>query len=461
MDLLKSPTNKVLRSMSLPVGFGMLSTILFQVVDTYFVGTLGAESLTALGFASTVYFLLVGLFIGLSVAVSIILGKAFGEGNPIEIKQISTLSVIISFVVGLVFTAIGISSIDSVFSLLGANAALIADIKAYMVPLYLGMPLLSVGIVAGSILRTKGMASKPEIVFGIAGVINLILNYVLIFGKFGFPQMGIQGVAIGTVVSWVFIFICMAIFLFQERLLSISSEDFSAYKTILQSLFQLGLPSVLTQLISPFTLMLVTFLLGKVSADTVASFGVASRIETLLLIGIMAVCTASTPFIAQNFGAKLVQRIEEAIVFGGKASFYLGAMAAIVLYLFIKPVAGIFSEDEQIIATTANYFYIVSLSYIFHGLYLVTIAIFNGLQLPQKALRIMLVKTFGLTLPLTIAGYFFGAQGIFIALGLSNLLGGLYAAYEMRKELKRVGSSLKNRNPVTDMMSDFKLAKTN
>ncbi len=74
IDLLRDKTSKALISMSLRISIGMLSTFLFQVIDTYFVNQLGANALAALGFASTVYFLLVGLFIGLSVGVSIIIG---------------------------------------------------------------------------------------------------------------------------------------------------------------------------------------------------------------------------------------------------------------------------------------------------------------------------------------------------------------------------------------------------
>jgi len=83
--------------MSLPISLGMLSTFLFQVVDTYFVGQISANALAALSFASTIYFLMVGLFIGLSVGVSIIVGKAFGEGNTHKVRKTTHIAILLYF----------------------------------------------------------------------------------------------------------------------------------------------------------------------------------------------------------------------------------------------------------------------------------------------------------------------------------------------------------------------------
>ena len=74
------------------------------------------------------------------------------------------------------------------------------------------------------------------------------------------------------------------------------------------------------------------------------------------MIGILGVSTAITPFIAQNSGAKEQGRIEEAIAFGGKSSTYLGLLVAFLLFLFIQPIAGLFSESEEVIKYTSNYF---------------------------------------------------------------------------------------------------------
>ncbi|MDN5204698.1 MATE family efflux transporter [Fulvivirgaceae bacterium BMA10] len=454
-NILKDNTNKALFSMSVPISIGMLSTFLFQVIDTYFVGQLGPEALAALSFSSTIYFLLVGLFMGLSVGVSIIIGKATGSKAHDKVKQTTWVALILCFTLSSLLASMGIIFVEIIFQSLGAENIIIPLIEKYMIPLFAGIPLLATGIMAGGILRATGNVTMPEVMMGIAGIINLIFDYLLIFGKMGFPEMGIQGAAYATVLSWIFVIVGMSILLIKDKLLFFQKSPLSNVLSILQEIYKLGLPTIVTQIIGPFTLMYLTYLLAKQSSLAVAAFGVASRIETLLMIGILGVSTAITPFIAQNLGAKEHLRIDEAIAFGGRASTYMGILVCIILYLFIKPIAGIFSEDEMVIDYTARYFYLVSLSYVFYGLFVITSSIFNGLQLPVNSLKIMVIKSLLFTFPLTLLGSFWGVEGIFIGLSVSNLLAGLYSAIQMRKQFKKVNSNLANISVMNEYKNDL------
>lgn len=454
-DLLEGKANVVLAKMSVPISLGMLSTFLFQVIDTYFVGQLGANPLAALSFASTLYFMAVGLFIGLSVGVSILIGEASGKKDQRLLANTSLLAICLSFALSILLSLAVVYTWPYLFGLLGAEGEVLILTGQYIVPLFWGIPLLTGGIMIGGILRATGNISKPEIIMGIAGLINLVFDYLLIYGKYGFPELGIQGAAYATVLSWIFVILGMLFLLWKDKLLTSVNQLRKGAKGISRNIFRMGGPSILTQIVGPFSLVFLTFLLAQQSELAVAAFGVAGRIETLLMIGILGVSTALTPFIAQNAGAKQTDRINQAIAFGGKASTYLGLLLTILLFLLIKPIAGLFSEDPTVIATTSNYFYIVSLSYVLYGLYLITTSIFNGLQLPLNSLKISLIKTFLLTIPLCFAGSFWGVNGIFIGLALSNVLAGLYASRQMRKEFIRSNSSLTKVNIWQEYRKDF------
>ena len=442
--------------MSLPISVGMLSTFLFQVVDTYFVGKLGPDSLAALSFSSVIYFLLVGLFIGFSVGVSIIIGKAIGEQNVDKVAKTIRLSFVVCFILTTVLSVSGVIFMDSIFYGLGANAVIAGLISEYMVPLLTGIPLLTLGILSGSILRATGNSTAPEVIMAIAGIINLIFDYILIFGKFGFPEMGIQGAAYATVLSWVFVIVGMAVLLIKSRLIRFGEKAKNSTFDIIKEIFKLGLPTIITQIIGPATLIYLTFLIAQQSALAVAAFGVVGKIEMLLMIGILAVSTAITPFIAQNYGAKQQGRIDEAIAFGGRASTYLGLLVSILLILFITPIAALFSSDELVMSHTSSYFYLVSPSYVFYGLFLVTSSIFNGLELPVNSLKINMVKSLFITVPLPLAGSFWGVNGIFIGISLGNILAGIYSAMQMRKEFKHSRSPLASVNVWQEYKNDFK-----
>jgi len=456
-DLIKGNTNKVLLSMSLPISIGMLSTFLFQVVDTYFVGQLGASSLAALSFASTIYFLVVGLFMGLAVGVSIIIGTAKGANDYKKVNQTTVIAILLSILSAILLAVLGIYFVDPIFQLMGADVTTLPLVKQYIIPLFYGIPLLTTGLMAGGILRATGNVRNPEIIMGIAGIINLVLDYGLIFGNLGLPEMGIEGAALATVISWIFVILGMFILLIKDKLLRINlKETFGRLIVTVKEIGRFGLPTIITQIIGPVTLIYLTFLFARQASEAVAAFGVASRIQTLLMIGILGVSTAITPFIAQNLGAKQHSRIDESIAFGGRASTYLGLFVCILLFLFIKPIAGIFSDDIFVVNYTAQYFYIVSISYIFYGLFIITSSIFNGLQLPMNSLKITLVKSIAFTIPLTIIGSYFGVTGIFIGISIGNILAGLLAGYEMRKQFKKVNSELAKVNIWEEYKNDFR-----
>ena len=456
-DILKTPVNRMLFMMATPISLGMLSTFLFQVVDTFFVGRLGSAELAALAFASTIYFLLVGIFVGMSVGVSSVIAKASGEQNHQKVKQLATLSLLLTVLLSGAISIIGYFTVDIVFGALGADSKTLTLIREYMQILYISFPLLMIGIVGSGIIRATGVIRLSEIIFGIAGIINLVFDYLLIFGIGAFPELEFKGAAMASALSFAFIFIGLMFFMFQKKLISMRAitswiKNITAYREILR----LALPSVGMQMLVPVIGMFVIFLLSRFGSEIVAAYGVAARIEALALVGIFAVSMSVTPFIAQNFGAKKYDRIDEAIVFAGKTSVYLGLLLFLVLAIFGSHIAKIFSTDSSIIQLVSLYFKIVAISYGLYGIMNVTSSIFNGLQMPQQSLRISLVKTFVFSLPLIIIGSFFSAGAIFAALVVSNILGGLYAGVLMRRSMRKWNRPLAKVNVLQSYLNDIK-----
>lgn len=453
-QILKDPTHKVLTKMSIPISIGMLSTFLFQVIDTYFIGQLGAQPLTALSFASTLYFILMSLYIGLSIGVSVLVARAFGAQEMVKLGQLNITSLVLTSFISIAISCIILWLFQPIFMGLGASPEVYPLIYQYMQPLVCGVPFIAVGITMSGILRATGTITSPEVVMGIAGIINLVFDYLLIFGHWGFPKMGIAGGAYATVLSWVFVLIGMTILWIKNGLFKGAIPNWVQMLTNSKEMFQVSLPTISTQMVGPLTITFITYLLAQQSQESVAAYGVASRIEMLLLIGVLAVSTALTPFIAQNAGAQLKTRIDEAIVYAGKSSVYLGVLVAVILYLFVEQLAEIFSESSQVVSNTAMYFYAVSLSYIFYALYVMTTSIFNGLQQTSISLKITLMRSVVFMIPLGIVGAQFGVNGVFIGIAGANVLAGVWAGCKMRRAIKEMKSSLVEVNIPNDYLAD-------
>ncbi|NRA86679.1 MAG: MATE family efflux transporter [Rhizobiales bacterium] len=437
-NLIKTPVNKMLFLMAVPISLGMLSTFLFQVVDTFFVGTLGSGELAALAFSSSIYFLFIALFIGISVGLSSVVAKATGAADLQSAQNQTSLTLLFVFILSIILSFIGGQRINTIFTFLGADSKVLPLVHDYMSILFIGFPFLMLGIVSSGAARGSGIINKTEIIFGIGGLINLLFDYLLIFGIGPFPEMGLAGAAVASVMSFIFISIGNMRVLFSQNLLSFSaiSNLKNNIKTSKQVL-QIAIPTIGMQLLVPVLGIFTTFILAKFGTEVVAAFGVASRIEALAFVGIFAVSMALTPFVAQNLGANKPDRIALAVTFGKKASLYIGLTFFIILAFFGEKIGSIFSEDEQVVTFVALFFKIVAVSYGFVGIMNVSTAIYTGLQMPKKALQIMMVKTLIFTIPLIIVASFISATAVLVALSIGNILSGIYAFMLMRKTFQQ------------------------
>lgn len=294
--MLSQPVNTMLLHMSAPISLGMLSTFLFQIVDTYFVGQLGSLELAALAFSSTAYLVFVSIFMGLSVGVSSVVAKAAGAGEMTGAQGVAVVTLASVILLSVFLSGVCYWGINPMFRALGAESAVLPLISEYMQTLYLSFPFLMLGIVGSGAVRAIGITKETEIIFAIAGVINLVFDWLLIFGHGPFPELGLAGAAYATALSFVFIFFGVMAIMLRHGLLGFGHIKHGL--TGLREILRFSVPTISMQILVPATAMFITFLLAGFGSEAVAAFGVASRIEALALIGIFAVSMSLTPFIA-------------------------------------------------------------------------------------------------------------------------------------------------------------------
>ena len=448
----EAPVNAMLFRMAAPISLGMLSTFLFQIVDTFFVGLLGSPELAALAFSSTAYLVFVSVFMGLSVGVSSVVARTAGGGRRDAARGLATASVGLVLLLSVAMSAAARAGIEPMFAALGASPEILPLVAEYMGVLYLGFPCLVVGMVASGACRAVGVTGRTEFVFAAGGVVNLVFDWLLIFGKGPFPELGLAGAAWASVLSFVFILVGNTAILHGSGLLGI--KGVKAGIAGLRDILKFAVPTISMQILVPATGMFITFLLAGYGAEAVAAYGVASRIEALALIGIFAVSMSVTPFVAQNFGAGEHDRIDEAAVFAGKTSIYLGLALFLVLALAGPWIARIFSDDPEVVRFVGLYFKIVALCYGFQGIVNVTVAIFNGLQMPATSLRIMAVRTFVIVFPLLGLGAWLGLWWLLAGLALGNILAAFYAARAFRQSARKWNRPIADADVLGDILKD-------
>ena len=458
--ILNKPVRESIISMIAPASFGMLLTFLFQLVDTYFIGKLGGTELAAIGFAYPIYLLIVSLFMGIAAGISSAIGKSLGEKNHKKARFLTTISQITFMLLTLGIGILGFYTITFVFSLLGAEETVILLVADYMEIIYLGMFALVGTLVGNASLMAKGIMIKSTIIMAIGGICNLLLDYLLIFGIGPFPVLELKGAALATVISWSLTLVLMTLLLIKEKLWSLNHILLiSKIKSGLGEILTVGLPAVVAQVLNPIAVTVITALVAKYGEKAVAAYGIAIRIESLGLTGILALSVVLTPLVAQNFGAKIKERLDLLIMYSGKLNVYW----SITFYLLLLGSAGLitslFTNDIEIIKYTKTYFWIVGISFAAFGLTLATTSFFNGVYQPRSSLKITLVKSLILTVPLTITGSFFRLEGIWLGIALANFIGLFFADKTLSKWLLDNNSELYGVNRIQAYIDDFNLLK--
>jgi len=419
--MLAGPVGETLTRLALPMAIGMAAIMLFTIVDTLFVGQLGAKPLAAMSFCFPVTFVVLSITMGLGLGTTSVIARAIGEGDRAKVRRLTTHALLLAGAVVSVVVAAGHVSIDLVFGALGAKGETLALIHEYMEIWYWGVGFLVVPMVGNSAIRATGDTKSPSIIMIVAGVANAILDPLLIFGIGPFPALGLQGAALATAISWTLTFAAACWLLaVREKMIEPSLTGlWSSWRQILH----VGLPAAGTNLLIPLSAAILTRLVATYGEHAVAGYGVGTRVESLALIGINALSSAMTPFVGQNFGAHQCDRVRDAVRFSLRASLMWGGGVAALLFLAAGPLSGLFNDAETIVASSTAYMRIVPFSYGLVGIGMLMNTTFIALGRPAQASTLIIVRLFVLAVPLAYLGsMLFGLYGIFAGVAAGNTL---------------------------------------
>lgn len=425
--LTEGPVPFQLLRLSLPMLWGILSVLAFGLADTYFVAQLGTSELAAMSFTFPVVTVLASVAMGLGTGAASVIARAIGEGDRQKVQRLTTDSLLLSLVIVSILATLGLATIVPLFATLGAGPDLLPLIQDYMSIWYVGMVFLVIPIVGNSAIRASGNTAVPSLIMTLAAAANILVDPLLIFGWGPFPALGLKGAALATLLSRASTLVASLAFLhFRERLLVFTVPNLKAMTANWRSLLSVGLPAAAANLISPLSVGFVTSLMAEYGAEAVAGFGLASRLEALVLIAPIALSASLSPFVGQNFGAQRYGRIKQALQLSYWFCLSWGALVAVLLGTTAPEIAAWFDSDPGVIASASIYLTLVPISYGALGIVLVASSAFNALGKPLSALGMSFSRLLLLFLPLAYLGnQLFGISGIFGAACLSNGIVGI------------------------------------
>lgn len=425
-------TGSVLRhlvGMSAPMAWGILAVISFNVADAYFVGQLGTQPLAALSFTFPVVMTVMSLALGLGIGVASVLSRTLGSQGGEEVRRLTTDSLVLAFLIVLAFVALGLATIEPLFTALGADAATRALIADYMVIWYLGMPFLVVPMVGNNVIRASGDARAPSLIMTVAALLNIVLDPLFIFGAGPVPAMGIRGAAVASVIARATtLILALAVLHYRMRLIAWAWPRPAQLAVSARRILYVALPAAATNMVNPIAIAVITALVARFGAPAVAGFGVATRIEAFALIPLLALTAGLGPVVGQNWGADHTARVGRAL--RGAAIFCVGY--GLLIAALLAPagplLAGLFDEHPETVATARLYLWIVPVSFTGHGVLICVNAALNAAGRPLAATALMALRTFGLYVPLAWIATLWGSlEGVFAAGAVAGLVTGAVA----------------------------------
>jgi len=443
-DLINDPIRPTLVRMTVPMMFGMVSLMLFNLADAWFVGQLGTGPLAALSFTFPISFSITSLAIGLGVGTSATLARLIGSGQRERIARVATDNYLMCVLITALTGLIGQFLLPVLSELLGAPSELYPLIESYMSVWFFASIFMVLNMVCNATFRSTGDTRLTAAIMLGSSLLNAVLDPILIFGWGPIPSLGIQGAAIASLIAWASTSV-LALYLL-KRVKGLVLLEWLRWPEVVhnwRSVLHIALPAALSNMMTPLANGVLTAVVARHGPEAVAAFGVGNRLESLALLVCLALSMTLPPFISQNFGAKLVHRVQGAYQTAIQFALLWQLLVYLIFALSAGWIAQMFTDDPEVTRWLTLWILIVPLGFGFQAATFLSSSTFNALHQPMRALRVSLVRLFLLYVPLGWLGnHFFDLTGMFVALVCANALTALFAWFWMLRVQQRLARDI-------------------
>ena len=427
VDLTQGDLRGHLVRMTIPMTWGILALISFQLVNTYWVSRLGTTDLAAMSFTYPITFAIFSIFLGFGIAMSSVVSRLIGAGQNENVRRVVTHGLLLVLLASLLVAVVGHSLMHPIFSSMGADDAMIDRIDDYMTLYWWGTFFICMPIVANSSLRAGGETIIPAIVMTVAALANALLDPLLILGLYGFPRLELQGAAISNIIANACaMIVCLSLMKRRNMICATYLKDLSQFKDSAKRLLVIALPAGITNMLPAIYNSVVVGILTASGAAAVAAYGVVNRVESFAFVILIGLASGMTPILGQNFGARQFDRIRETMDDVLIFALLWSAFVGVVLVVFADPIAHVFSSDLSVQNVIIHYFTIVAFCLPFAFVANGWSSAFNALGKPQISVAILFTKTIVIMIPAAMMGYkIAGVTGAFWAIAISHTITGI------------------------------------
>ncbi len=422
----------------------MATMAFYNIIDTFWVAKLGHEAIAALTIVLPYHILVIAISVGSGIGINALVSRRFGERDIEVTNRIAGQAFPISVFFGLIFIVAAVFFTRQILTAAGATADIMEFATQYLVIISFGAPFILFSISTHNLLLGSGDALRPMIFLITASVVNIILDPFLIFGIGPFPEMGVRGAALATVISQglgaglSFIYIVFT----RRSAYSLKPHHLQPNWPIIKDIYRVGLPAVVTNITESLVFFLYNNALSVYGSMTLAAGGLSMRIIDLVLMPIFGASGGLLPIIGYSLGANLRRRLWRAVMIASVSMGLIMAVATMALEITAPHIVGLFAQDPQLVVVAVPAMRILLSSIAILGPTVLFVTTFQGLSKGKEALVLSLVRQLVFFVPiLFVLPRLLGLTGVWLALPLSDFFGFIVAGMWLLREYRIQRSS--------------------
>jgi putative MATE family efflux protein len=439
-ELITQDISTLIKQIAIPSSIGIFFNTMFNVIDTFYVGSISTVAISALSYSFMVYFLLLSSSFGFSSALTAHIGNSLGSKKLLLAKFFTLKGIGLVSYFSILLTFFGMFFLKDIFLIIGAKGEVLDLALEYTYVILWGAIPTLIALGANGILVALGDTKSYRNSLIVGFFLNLILDPLFIYGYGVIPAFGFVGVAYATLLVQLVTFFYILYKLSQSELFTYQIvKILYPNKRIYRKIFKQAVPVSINMFMISLGGMILIYFVSEYGYKAVAAFGIGFRVEQIILLPILGLNAAVTTIVANNFGAKKLDRIYEvrkkALHIGYKMSF----LGIFLLILFGKYIIMSFDNDQVVVDIA--YEYIVAKSFILAAYVILFISnsTLQGIKQPMiipfvSGFRQIIMPVF--ILVILVHSYKVDLLYVWIILGLINYFSALFLYYYVEKKLK-------------------------
>ncbi len=429
--------------MSIPIMFSMMVMALYNVVDSIFISHYSAKYLASLSIVFPLQMGIIAVCSGTAIGINSLTSRYLGAGNTEKANKVAITGMWLEIISSLVFILFGIFFSGVFANAFSSDPEIINGTKAYLsICLIISTPLMFSSVIE-RLMQAEGDSIHPMIVQIVSALINIVLDPVFIFGIGPFPEMGVAGAALATVLGQ--IAGCILGYLFYRRINILSARihnliKFKPEKQTIKEIYKVALPSIVLQGLTSISTLFMNIIVVAFSEIAVAVFGLYFKVQSFLYMPLFGLNSGVIPIVGYNYGARNKDRVVKTVRIAMAIGCSVMLLGTLLFQFFPNLILLPFKTTEEMNKIAYVAFRIISIGFIFSAIAIVINGFFMGIGAGVSAMSVNLARQLILLVPLAffLSKTALGISGVWVAFPISEVLSTILAYALFIKERNKI-----------------------